>query len=201
MRRKIQEKTRAMITRINLELEEEIVVATGFLTFFFGFGAGAILNFYLLAINHPLATEYRSILTYISAILGDGIILPIINMIAMAFFLKNREYLAVTTLRLALVAGLIVTLYFNIGQAINGVVNWAMPAPWHWNFIGLWHGIYMFCVASFLSLFYLVTIRVLVKEKELPRQVLFITLGLIIFFVLLRLDYISLDLTQFIPRL
>lgn len=201
MRRKIREKTRAMITRIGLELEEEIVVATGFLTFFFGFGAGAILNFYLLAINNPLVTEYRSVLTYSSAILGDGIILPIINMVAMAYFLKNREYLVVTTLRLALVVGLVITLYFNISQAVNGIVNWAMPQPWQWNFIGLWHAIYMLLVASFLSLFYLVTIRVLAREKELPSSVLLVTLGLVIFFLLLRLDYISLDLTQFIPRL
>lgn len=201
MRNKIRQKTRAIIAEINLHLEEEIVVATGLLTFFFGFGAGAILNFYLLAINNPLVTEYRSVLTYVSAILGDGIILPIINMVAMAFFLNNREYLTTITLRLALVAGLAVTLYFSISQAIGGIVNWAMPTPWHWNFLGLWHAVYMFSVASFLSLFYLVSIRFIAREKELPRQLVFVTLGIIIFFILLRLDYIAVDLTQFIPKL
>lgn len=200
MRRVIKEKTRAIIAEINFHLEKELVVAIGFLTFFFGFGAGAILNFYLLAINHSLATEYRSVLTYGSAILGDGIILPIVNMVATTFFLNNREYLTTITLRLALVAGLVITLYFNINQATSGIINWAMPIPWHWNAIGLWHGLYMFSVASFLSLFYLVSIRFIAKEKELPRQVFIVTLGLIIFFILLRLDYITVDLTQFIPR-
>ncbi len=199
MRRKIREKTLAAIAAIGFD--EEITIAVGIATFFFGFLAGAVVNFYLLIIGNPLVLHYRTVLGYKSAILGDGIILPVINMIVMAFLLKRREYATKKIVRLALLAGFLITAYFHIAQAIGGIINWAMPTPWQWNFIGLWHGIYMFSVASFLSLFYLAAIRFIVKEKELPRQVLVVTLGLVIFFILLRLDYMAVDLTQFIPRL
>lgn len=198
MRRKIREKTRAVIAAIGLD--EEIIMAVGIATFFFGFLAGAIANFYLLVIGSPLVLHYRTVLSYKSAILGDGIILPVINMIIMGFLLERREYLTKRIARMALVSGLAITAYFHINQAMQGIINWAMPTPWHWNGIGLWHAVYMFSVTSFLSLFYLVSIRFIAREKELPRQVFIVTLGIIIFFILLRLDYITLDLSQFIPR-
>lgn len=202
MREFIQQKAKIVVSQISdFSASQYIVIGVGLATFFFGFGAGVILNLYLLAIKSTLVLSLRSSLTFKSAIFGDGMLLPIVNMIVASFLLKNRDLVGKKSIRLAMVLGAGITLYFHINQAVFGLVNWAMPSPWHWNFIGLWHAVYMFSVASFLSLFYLVVIRFTTKEKELPRQVLLVTFGLIIFFILLRLDYISLDLTKFIPRL
>ncbi len=202
MREFIQQKAKIVVSQISdFSASQYIVIGVGLATFFFGFGAGVILNLYLLAIKSTLVLSLRSSLTFKSAIFGDGMLLPIVNMIVASFLLKNRDLVGKKSIRLAMVLGAGITLYFHINQAVFGLVNWAMPSPWHWNFIGLWHAVYMFSVASFLSLFYLVVIRFTTKEKELPRQVLLVTFGLIIFFILLRLDYVSIDLIQFIPRL
>ena len=116
---------RVAVTEI--DTSDQIVALIGFATFFFGFAAGAVLNLYYISINHPLVHQFRAALTYKSAIFGDGIILPIINMVAAAFILKNWEYVGRKTLQTALVAGILITAYFHINQAVNHIVNWAMP--------------------------------------------------------------------------
>lgn len=184
-----------------IEVREYIVASVGFATFFFGFLAGALLNLYLLAIHHPLVTQLRASLSYKSAIIGDGILLPIVNMIAVSFLLRNWEHATKKTVRAALVAGWAVTAWFHINQAALNAVNWAMPAPWHWNILGLWHAIYMFSVSSLLSLFGLVVMRVVRAEWEVPKETVFVTIGIVIFFFLLRLDYLSFNLVSLIPML
>lgn len=192
--------SRAKIAVAEIDLEGQIVALVGFLTFFFGFAAGAILNLYLIAINHPLVHQFRSALTYKSAIFGDGILLPILNMIAAAFILKNWDEVSIRMRQIALGMGLIVTIYFHINQAMEGIVNWAMPKPWHWNILGVWHMLYMLFVASLLSLFYLTVIKYVKEEREMPVAAIIVTGGIFFFFVLLRLDYIAIDLSSFMPK-
>lgn len=168
---------------------KKIIFLTGLATFFFGFGAGAILNLYLLFIQSPLVLQFRSSLLYISSIFGDGIILPIVNMIAVSFLFKNQKLMRRLTISLGLLLGLIVTSYFHISQAVQGLVNWSMPRPWEWNFLGAWHALYMFGVASLLCLFYIVFILNFKKQKKLHKEVLLVTVGIIFFLILLRLDY------------
>lgn len=193
----ILKKAKVAITAI--DTTEQVVALIGFATFFFGFAAGAVVNLYLIAINHPLVHQFRTALTYKSAILGDGLLLPIVNMIAASFLLGNWHLVQKKTLQLAVAGGVVITAWFHINQALGGIVNWAMPAPWHWNILGVWHMLYMFFVASFLSLFYLVAVKYVREEKEIPLSVLAVSLGMIVFFALLRLDYIALDLTQLFP--
>ena len=173
------------------------ILLTGFATFFFGFGAGAILNLYLLAINSPLVLNFRGSLTFISSILGDGIILPVINMIAVSFLLKNKQFVNRLTIILGLISGLLITIYFHLVQGIEGLVNWSMPTPWHWNFLGLWHMIYMFLVTSLLSLYFVVFVKYIKKNGKIGKEAIFIILGIIIFFALLKFDYSFVDLNKY----
>ena len=69
--------------------QKNIVWLTGFATFFFGFGAPAVLNLILFAIKSPLVLNLRSSLSFVSAIIGDGIILPVVNMLIASFIFKN----------------------------------------------------------------------------------------------------------------
>lgn len=188
--RRIYHKVRSRTIETAISLEDYVVPLVGFFIFFFGFGAGAVLNLYLNAINHPLVAEFRSALTYKSAIIGDGVLLPIVGMVCASFLLKQSEYITKKVVRGALLGGAGITAWFHITQGVDKMVNWAMPTPWHWNFLGLWHAIYMFSIATLFSLFYLLVIRKLKDERLVGREAMIVTLGLVFFFTLLKLDYI-----------
>lgn len=165
------------------------IVGVGLATFFFGFGAGAALNLYLISINDPLVTTLRASLTFRSAIFGDGLILPIVNMVAAAFLLKNKGLINRGLLSAAILIGIITTAYFHVDQAARGLVNWAMPTPWNWNLLGAWHAAYMLSVSSFMALFYLLALK-LVRSKNTFVPTAVVTLGLILFFIILGTDYL-----------
>lgn len=186
---------------VDVDNRRLVVFGVGFATFLFGFVAGALLNMYLLWVDSPLVLQLRASLTYKSAIFGDGIILPVVNMIVMAFLLKNWVMVRKRIVHTALILGFCITSYFHVMQAMEGIINWAMPKPWQWNALGVWHAIYMFSVVSFLSLFYLVLLKVMRHKKRIPKEAVIVTLGIAIFFILLRLDYMTIDLKSLIPQM
>lgn len=198
MRKYLEER---VITRlVDVDNRRAVVLGVGFATFFFGFFAGALLNIYLIFINSPFIVQFRSTLTYKSAIIGDGILLPAINMLIMVFLLRNTKYIKKRLIQIALFSGVCITAYFHITQAMGGIVNWTMPKPWHWNALGLWHAVYMYSVTSFLSLFYFVLFKAIKNQKYVPKEAVLVTIGLAIFLVLLRLDYIAIEMKTLIPH-
>lgn len=198
MRRIIRQKTQSLVAE--LQTKRYLILSAGAATFFFGFGAGALLNIYLLAINDPFVAQFRSSLTYKSAIFGDGIILPIVNMIIAAFLIRHWGLVNKKMIHFALFLGLLITAYFHVSQAVNGLVNWAMPQPWHWNMLGVWHAAYMYVVCSYMSLFYLLVIRCLKRRQNVSRDAIIVTIGILLFFVLLRLDYIAVSFSSMVPQ-
>lgn len=195
MRRVLQRKVKTFV--LSDSTQKYFIASVGLATFVFGFAAGAVLNYYLILIKSPFVQTFRASLSYKSSIFGDGIVFPVINMFAVAFVIRNRELVSKKTFRNALISGVLITLYFHLNQALRGLVNWAMPSPWRWNYLGAFHAVYMFSVASFISLFYLVASSYIRKRKTLPKEVVIVTLGVIIFLVLLQLDYIAI---RFLPQ-
>ncbi|HSX40692.1 MAG TPA: hypothetical protein VLF68_03700 [Candidatus Saccharimonadales bacterium] len=191
--------SRTITVSISHRSDRFIVWLVGAATFFFGFAAGALLNIYLILTNSPLVRELRSSLSYKSAIFGDGIILPVVNMLAASFLLKNKHLINKKVLTIAALIGLSITIYFHVSQAVEGLVNWAMPSPWHWNALGVWHALYMFSVATLLSLYYIVLFRAM-KRRHISPEFALVTLGIIIFFFLLRIDYVSVQLSSLVPQ-
>lgn len=181
-------------------LRLRLITATGLATFFFGFGAGALLNLYLLHIHSSLVVTLRSSLSYKSSILGDGILFPCLNMFAVSYLSRNRRHITPGLITAAIIIGVAVTTYFHVSQAVGGIVNWAMPTPWHWNILGAWHAVYMLTVSSLLALFYLSIIKVRRKNKSGVPEAAALTLGLAVFFLLLRLDYHSVNLLSMVPH-
>lgn len=196
MIKETQEKIEALV--LDDAKQKYIVASVGLATFVFGFFAGAILNYYLILINSPLILNFRSSLDYQSSVFGDGIVIPIVNMFAVYFILENKEFLRKRIIRNALLAGVLITAYFHISQATRGLVNWAMPEPWRWNELGVFHAGWMLAATSFISLFYLILIKYVRRNRTLPKETLIVTLGIIIFLILLRLDYIAVDFS--LPR-
>lgn len=164
-----------------LKNQKNIVWGVGLATFFFGFGAGALLNLYLLAIKSPLVLNFRSSLNFVSSIFGDGIILPLVNMLIARFIFNNLGLVNKINVFAGVVFGLIITFYFYITQAIKGLANWSMPAPWHWNFLGVWHFFYMLAVASLISFYTLLLIKKIGKEKTFPKDAVLIIGGIVFF--------------------
>jgi hypothetical protein len=117
--------------------------------------------------------------------------LPITNMLMVAFLLRRKRYLAKRIRVFGVLGGLIITAYFHITQALEGIVNWAMPSPWHWNALGVWHFFYMLSVTTLISTFYITSFVVMRAEKRIPRVVFLVSVGIFIFLVLLRVDYIN----------
>lgn len=172
----------------------KIIIATGLATFFFGFGAGAAYNYYLIQIHDPLVEQFRASLSYNSAIYGDGILLPIVNMVMVAFLLRKKQFFSKNVKIFSLIGGAIITAYFHITQALEGIVNWAMPTPWHWNLLGLWHAIYMFSVSTLISTFLAVSILVMRKDKKIHWEFIFVLIGVLLFLIILRFDYITIKI-------
>lgn len=196
MKKIIQQRVITILSEV--ESKEYIILGIGVATFFFGFAVLVLVNVYLLRIDSPVVTGLRTTLTYNSALFGDGIILPIVNMIATSFLLTNKKYIGRKVLHAAVFLGIAVTVYLHINQAVLGLVNWAMPAPWRWNALGAYHALFMLFATSFLSLFCIIAMRVIRKEKQIPKEAIVVTSGVIFFLLLLRLDYLSVSVSSLI---
>ena len=182
-----------------LQNDTQAIIFTGIVTFFFGFGAGAAVNWYLNKVGSPLVAELRGSLTYISSIVGDGILLPIVNMVIVAFLLRERALISDAVWGVSLFLGLCVTAYFHIVQAVRGLVNWTMPSPWHWNVLGVWHAAYMFSVATLISMFFIVVVLAAFAGQAPWVTLGVVSAGIVAFFVLLRLDYATVEWGALLP--
>ena len=177
------------------------VLAVGIATFVFGFGAGAALNLYLISVKSPLIAEHRASLTYVSSVVGDGLLLPLVNMVIVSFLIAHQSHIDNHTLGVAVGLGIAVTIYFHVVQAVRGLVNWTMPTPWRWNLLGAFHAAYMLAAATLLALFYAVVgAGALAHEGGLLPSAAFVTSGVLCFCVLLRVDYAAVSLRALAPR-
>jgi len=177
------------------------VAIVGLATFIFGFAAGALLNLYLIKKKSPLIAEHRGSLNYVSSVVGDGLVLPLVNMVIASSLIAHHTRIDGTTLGVAVGLGVAVTIYFHVVQAVRGLVNWTMPTPWRWNLLGAFHAAYMFAAATLLALFYVVVgAGTLAHEQGLLPSAAFVTAGVASFCVLLRLDYSAVSLRSLAPQ-
>ena len=92
MRKRIQRHIESKVEILtNVENKQYVIIAVGLGTLFFGFLAGAMFNLYLLWIGSSFVNEFRAALTYKSAIFGDGILLPVVNMVIASFFFNKAK--------------------------------------------------------------------------------------------------------------
>lgn len=185
-----------MVTRIKNKVIAKVindpirlVVLIGAETFFFGFALGGIINAYLLFTGSSLVEHFRGTLTFKSAIVGDGIILPVVNMVIVAFLIANKEEVSKRILRSAVFSSIIITSAFHLVQAKYGFINWSMPEPWHWNGIGVLHATYMSFAIFLISLFFMTAARIGKKTGITPSERKIVSGGIIIFIILLAWDY------------
>lgn len=172
--------------------DPQLLAITALATFAAALGVSGGANVWMLLTKHPLIKQHRPTLTFRSAIFGDGIILPVINVLIMRSFVRWHPRLSPRTAILPIVGGSAVSLLFHIAQGKNGLVNWTMTRPWRWNLLGYYHFIYMATQFSYMLLYFAQLIGRLPKgdlTDDQKRDLALILGSLGLFGLLLYTDY------------
>lgn len=130
------------------------------------FGLTSVSAFWVNAIGHawmlwrgnPLVREHKATLQYRSALLGDSILLPLVNVLLDRQLDAWENGLRPGRLRRgrlarAILAGTGITALFHGYQAAQKLTNWTMPRAWRWNVLGYYHALYMASQFTLLAYF------------------------------------------------
>ncbi|HET8567372.1 MAG TPA: hypothetical protein VFM93_00110 [Candidatus Limnocylindria bacterium] len=137
-------------------------------TLFFGFITQAAGSAYLQWKADPIVLHYRSTLTYTSALVGDAILLPIVNVMVASQLWIWRRRPRISEIVPAVLMGATVTVGAHLYQATNAILNWTMPVPYEWTPLGYVHAGFMIAELSLLLFFWGQVGRV---AKERPRAI------------------------------
>lgn len=133
--------------------DTELMVATALATFAAALGVSGGTNVVMLLTKNDLIKKHRPTLTFRSAIFGDGLILPFVNMLIMKSLEQWKPRLSGSTALAPVLGGSAVSLLFHVVQGRNGMVNWTMTRPWRWNLLGYYHFVYMATQFSYMLLY------------------------------------------------
>jgi hypothetical protein len=160
-------------------------------TYVFAFLVNALGSAFLESRNDPLVTHYKDTLQYTSAIVGDGFLIPIANVLVVAQLLEWRRVPRAREVVGALAFGAALTLIVHAYQALNALVNWTMPHPYSWTLLGYTHALFMWAELSLLTFFWSQAALVarLDRRAALHPRLLFVGLCMVIFLRLLLADY------------
>ncbi len=127
------------------------------------FGLTSISAFWVNAAGHawmlwrgnPLVREHKATLQYRSALLGDSMLLPLVNVLLDRQMRDWDDGASVRRGRLARAAlvGASITAVFHAYQGALKLTNWTMPRPWRWNALGYYHALYMAAQFTVLAYF------------------------------------------------
>lgn len=122
-------------------------------TAFFGFVVQAVGNVYLNWRGDPIVHEYRATLSYTSAVVGDGLLIPMVNVFMTGQLALWRRKPRLSEVALSILAGGLVTGLVHFYQAVNNLQNWTMTAPFDWTPLGYYHAAFMWTEISFVLFF------------------------------------------------
>jgi len=160
-------------------------------TVFFGFMVQAAGNVYLNWRADPIVSEYRATLTYTSAVIGDGLLIPLANVFIVSQLVAWRRKARMTEIVGAVLGAGVITVGVHLYQAVNALLNWTMTRPFEWTPLGYYHALFMWTEMSFVIFFWG---QVALVGKENPRAILsqrigFVVLCSALFLRLLFADY------------
>ena len=160
-------------------------------TLVMGFAIQAAGSFWLRWTADPIALAYRTTLTYTSALIGDAILLPLVNVFIVTQLLEWRRQPRQREIAAAMVGGALLTVGVHFYQAANALLNWTMLEPYRWTPLGYAHAFFMLCELS-LVLFFWGQVAIVAAERPravFSHRVLFVILCSAVFLRLLLGDY------------
>ena len=168
-----------------------LLASVFFATCFFGFIVQAAGNVYLNWRADPIVSEFRTTLTYTSAVIGDGLLIPLANMFMTSQLVAWRRRPHPAEVVGAVLGAGVITLAVHLYQAVNALLNWTMTRPFEWTPLGYYHAAFMWAELTFVLFFWG---QVALVGKENPRAILsqriaFVVLCVALFLRLLFADY------------
>ena len=138
-------------------------------TCFFGFIVQAAGSAWLRWQDDPIAANYRTTLSYTSALIGDALLIPLVNVFIVGQLATWRRRPHGAEIAGALLGGALMTAIVHLYQAANALLNWTMTQPYRWSGIGYEHAAFMWAEIS-LVLFFWGQVALVAKER--PRAIL-----------------------------
>jgi hypothetical protein len=138
-------------------------------TCFFGFIVQAAGSAWLRWNADPIATNYRTTLSYTSALIGDAILIPLVNVFIVSQLVAWRRRPRGREVAAAVLASALITCVVHLYQAANALLNWTMTQPYRWSGIGYEHAAFMWAEISLVLFFWG---QVALMAKEHPRAIL-----------------------------
>ncbi|TMD59068.1 MAG: hypothetical protein E6I87_10500, partial [Chloroflexi bacterium] len=120
-----------------------LLFAVALATYLLAFLVNALGSAFLEARQDPLVVRYRDTLDFTSAIVGDGFLIPIANVLVVSQLLQWRRVTRRREVVGALAFGAALTVAVHAYQALNALVNWTMPHPYSWTLLGYTHALFM----------------------------------------------------------
>ncbi|HEY8823822.1 MAG TPA: hypothetical protein VIP07_02950 [Candidatus Limnocylindria bacterium] len=140
-----------------------------FVTCFFGFLVQAAGSAWYLWHGDPTASTYRTTLSYTSALIGDAILIPLVNVFIVGQLLAWRRQPRIAEVAGPLLVSALITIFLHLYQAANALLNWTMMQPYRWTGIGYEHALFMWAEISLVLFFWA---QVAIVAKENPRAIL-----------------------------
>ncbi|MGI8586368.1 MAG: hypothetical protein ACR2M0_01585 [Chloroflexia bacterium] len=173
--------------------DEKLALATtAVVTFLAAFGVSGGTNLVMILTKDPIIKQHKPTLAFASAWIGDGILLPVINVLMMAAFRRWGTRIGRRNMAASLIGGSAIMGAFQIVQGMQGMTNYTMPQPWKWTWLGYYHMLYMGSQFSYM-IFYFLALRGAWKAGKVTpgqkRDLAAIAGMILAFAVLLQLDY------------
>ncbi len=96
----------------------------------------------------------KTLLDYYTGWLGDGFIVPLINVLIYYVTVKMGYKLTPNDLLWAVGCALVLDFLTHFIQGKVKMTNWSMPHPFRWNFAGYWHMVSFPIQTTYLLLFF-----------------------------------------------
>jgi len=160
-------------------------------TCFFGFIVQAAGSAWLRWQDDPIAANYRTTLSYTSALIGDALLIPLVNVFIVGKLATWRRRPHGAEIAGALLGAALITVIVHLYQAANALLNWTMTQPYRWSGIGYEHAAFMFAEIS-LVLFFWGQVAMIAKENPraiLSHRIAFVILCGLAFLRLVFTDY------------
>jgi hypothetical protein len=147
---------------------------------------------YEININPQAFAGVKTLFDYQTGIIGDVLLLPIINMLILFVFIslpkdvKKLPFLGVA------VAGALGDFFMHFMQGHLKLTNWSMPHPFEWNFVTYWHMFSLFFQLGFIFAFFYLMVcywRDLKKDPWVMDSAAGVISLLLVFIILFMHDY------------